>query len=124
MNAILADPGPAARVFAVRPFAYQVSGAGPAGRSLPLAFSDGRFAVALWDEQPIWDAAARRPLAATPHQVSVTFAQGGVASAALFNPLHGADAIAHFGATHAITVDVTDHPVFLIVRPAAPAGRP
>jgi hypothetical protein len=124
MNEILADVGSAAHDFAVHPFPYEVAGAGPSGNSLELALSDGRFVVALWDEQPIWNAAARRPLAAEVHKVTVTFGRrGGVISAALFDPMRGSDAIAHYSTAGAISLDVTDHPVFLIVRPATSSGR-
>ena len=110
-NAILADPAADAHRFAPHPLAATVQGAGATVFHLTMARSDGATVLALWDEQPIWD--GRAQVVAQPHPVRVSFPRQ--VSGGVFDPLRGTGQVARV--ERVVSVTLTDHPVFLIVRP-------
>ena len=120
--ALLADPGATAWTFVPQALSYTVSGAPPATYSVLMQKSDGSFALAIWPEPSNWWVPATNASwgwqpAATATQVTVSFGQP-------FATVKVADPFAAGGAqggpaaqASSVSVTLTDHPVYLMLKP-------
>ena len=126
MNTILADTGAGAATFTPTMLPYAVSSQSLTGATLAMAKSDGSHVIALWDEQPIWDASRGVQLAPITYQYTVKLGDGAQRYTVIeHDPLAGTDPVATFDGVGQVTVAVSDHLVFLTVKPApAPAPAP
>ena len=119
MNTILADSGSTAASFSASTLPYSVVGGSSTGNNLQLAKSDGSYVIAVWDEQSIWDVTSGSEIAAVPHQETVKLGNGAQLFAVdVYDPLAGTSPIKSLAQINSLTVSVTDHPLFIQVRPS------
>lgn len=118
MNAILAASAAAASSFSSMPFAVTFGNESATAHHLVMQNASQSYIVALWDEQPIWDAAGGTQLVPTAHTVSVSVL--GIANPKIveFDPMQGTTPVATTNGSGK-SVTVTDHPVFLLITAGA-----
>ena len=114
LNAILADTGAQAAAFTPAPLAYTLAGQDSTSSSLLMQKSDGTYILALWDEQPIWNAASGTQIAPASHQVTLSLSGTGDRAIALYDPMSGEQAVATSTGTSA-TVTLSDHALLLSI---------
>jgi hypothetical protein len=117
LTRILAD---AKRPTAPRAAAVTVAGLPATGQSLLLAKSDGSDWLVLWNELPVWDAAASRVLA--PPAALVTVRAPAASRACLYDPLAGTAGTPLGGADDGFAVAVTTHPVIISLQTKSVGG--
>ena len=114
LNAILADTGAQAERFVPAPLSYTLAGQDSTTSSLLLQKSDGTYILAIWDEQPIWNAANGTQIVPIGHQVTLSLAGTGDRAIALHDPMSGEQAVATVTGTTA-TFTLSDHAVLLSI---------
>jgi hypothetical protein len=101
---------------------YSVEGLPSSGHSLALTGNQA-FALAIWNEATIWNAAAARDIGSRTYEVTVNLGAT-YASAAVYDPMTGAMPIRTYGPTNAVQVNLTDHPVIVEIRLAGATVPP
>ena len=118
MHSILSDSGATARSFTPTILPYAVSGASPTGRDFAMAKSDGTQVIALWDEQPIWDAKRGVQLAPVTYQQTIKLGDGSkLYTVEQFDPMQGDTPVAVYKDISSVLVPLSDRPLFLSVKP-------
>ena len=115
LTAILADTGAAATTFTPAVLPYTLSGLPQTGNSLEVAKSDGTTDIVVWAEPTLWNATTKSEVAAPSE--TVTVALGGLHAVSVYDPLVGTAPIATYGATAAVTLSLSDHPLIIAVGP-------
>ena len=120
MSAILADPGRERRTFRTRPFAFKAVGVpyNHTGNTLALQKSDGTNVLAVWNEQQLWDPDTRT---GTPVRSFPTRVEFGTSyrTVVVHDPLVGADPVRTLHDVSGLDLDLTDHPLFVVIPPGA-----
>lgn len=93
-----------------------VTGGDAALRTMAFARAGGGFALVLWRPEPLWDHAAKQPVAVPDVPMRVTFGKP-FAGARVFRPARGATPVQATGATTAMDVAVGADPVVIDLRP-------
>ena len=81
-----------------------------------LAKPGGVFDLVVWAEPEIWDHRTRTETPGPPHTVRLGLPRR-FAHAAVFDTLHGTDAIARTADTDSVDITLTDHPIIVEVTP-------
>lgn len=123
LTSLLADTGAAARSFTPGFLAYAVSGLPETGQTMLLAKSDGSFDLVVWAEPLIRASPDNSQEVAAPHQAVTVTLDAAAASIDVFDPLLGTAAIASHAGAAQVTLDITDHPLILAIRPQAAASQ-
>lgn len=118
MTALLADHGED-RV-AVSPLPFTAAGVpyNHTGNTLTFQKSDGTLVLAIWNEQQLWDPDTRTetPLRHIPLMVKFPRSHPVVQ---LYDPLVGTEPIETHHHVTEVAIDLTDHPLFLVLPGAA-----
>lgn len=121
LRIILDDTGTNASTFQPTPIDVHVTGTDDASAILQLQKSDGTSVIALWNEQPIWDSATAQQLAPRHHAERVVIGSGPASfDITEYAPLRSADAVQHWKSEAAVTIDLADEVILLVVTPSPP----
>lgn len=115
VTSLLYDGGTRARTFNVRPFDLNLQGLPATGHKVVIEKADGTTVIALWNEQLFWDRATGKPVQQPPVAVTVGLPMG-ARPTGVYDPLQGDQPVKTFKPLQPVVVDVTDHPVFLVVQ--------
>lgn len=120
MTRLLADEGAG---FQPRFFPFTAVGVpfNHTGNVLALEKSDGSRILAVWNEQQLWDPDTRTEMPLRHFPTRITFPTRH-ATIRLHDPLLGPEAVETFHDVAELTIDLTDHPLFLVVSPDRPGG--
>jgi hypothetical protein len=120
LTTILADRG--TRSFAPASLDYAVDGeTGGQGHALLLQKSTGVFDLILWLEPADWDNLTHREIInpPVPTRVNLTGVRGTIA---VYDPTLGMRPLQHVRDASEITVNLSDHPVIIEIRPSRARG--
>lgn len=119
LTTILADASAEARTFRVVPLLGTAVGVpyNHTGNALAFEKRDGTRVLALWNQQQLWDPDTRTAKDAVHISVDVRF-PAPMPSIELYDPLVGAEKLAQYHGVSSLTVDLTDHPLLLVIKPA------
>jgi hypothetical protein len=125
MTAILADIGPNSRTFQPDSFAFTATGVpyDYTGNTMLLDKSDGTHVVAVWNEEQLWDPNTQTASAVQHFPVTVDL-QKSYATVLIYDPTVGTAAVQTLHNVSKVDLDLTDHPLFIMVPPPTAAGTP
>ena len=124
MTTLLADSGASSHNFQTSDFSFSASGIpyDYTGNTMLLQKSDGTNIVAVWNEEQLWnpDTQTATPVQHFPVTVDL---HGTYATVLVFDPTLGTDAIQTLHNVSTVNLDVTDHPLLVVIPPAPqPSG--
>ena len=124
LTAILSDVGPDARTFRPTPLAGTALGVpyDHTGNTLAFEKRDGTRVLVLWNQQQLWDPDTRTARPAVQVPVTVTFPRP-MPSVQVHDPLLGIEKTAEYHDAATLTVELTDHPILLVIKPASATAR-
>lgn len=118
MTTLLADARPTNRTFDLTDLGFTAPGVpyNHTGNTMRFQKSDGTQIIALWNQQQLWDPDTQTatPLKHIPVIVDLEKSYGTVQ---VFDPLVGKDALQTLRNVSQVTIDLTDHPLFLVIPP-------
>lgn len=126
LHTILADTGQDGRTFMTRSLRFAADGVpyNHTGNTLAIEKSDGTIIIAIWNEQQLWDPNTRSETALRHVSVRVSFPEPQI-TVLLHDPLLGTQPIDTWHDVSELTLDLTDHPLLLVLPGGArhAAGR-
>ena len=125
LSVLLADAGPASRTFQADGLPFTAAGVpyNYTGNTLALDKSDGTHVIAVWNEEQLWNTDTQTAIPAQHVPVTVTLASA-VATVLVYDPLVGTDPVQTLHNVSSVALDITDHPLLVVVPPDPPAVSP
>ena len=127
LTALLADASPSSRTFTPDGFAFTALGVpyGYTGNTSLFQRSDGTHVIAIWNEQQLWNPDTQ-VAAASQHLSPLIKLDRSYGTVLVYDPIAGPDPIATAHDASEVRLDLADHPLIVVVPPAATqksAGR-
>ncbi len=110
LTTILADPGPGADSFNLKPQAISFAGLPSSASAQLMQKRDGTSDLVVWDEQQIWDPVNHVHLAATASDVTL-FLASNFSTVELFDPLVGSAPVTTYHHVNHIMFQLRDDPL-------------
>ncbi len=126
LTTLLADPSANSRSFAPSSFAFTATGVpyDYTGNTMLFQKGDGTNIVAVWNEQQLWNPDTQTATAVQHFPVTVNLPKS-YATVTIVDPLVGTDPIQTLHDVSTVSLDLTDHPLLIVVPPpAAPPVTP
>ncbi len=119
LTGLLADARPNSRSFPPGDFAFTALGVpyGYTGNTMLFQKSDGARIVAVWNEQQLWNPDTRT---ATPvqHLPAAIELDRSYPAVLVYDPIAGPDPVQVLANVSEVRLDLTDHPLLVVVPPA------
>ena len=118
LTALLADNKADSHTFPLDGFSFKASGVpyDYTGNTMQFQKSDGTHIVAVWNEQQLWDPDTQVATPVRHFPVTVDLDKT-YATVLVYDPIAGADPIQTLHDVSKVSLDLTDHPLMVVVPP-------
>ena len=121
LQTLMADPSGSPTL---TPLSYSLTGMTSTAASILFRKVNGKYDLVLWDEPTIWNANSNSEVAATTHNVTVSFSAA-QPSLTIYDPVSSTTATSSISNAASIVVPVTDRPMILEISAVSNgAGSP
>lgn len=115
LTSMLSDTATTSATFTPGRLDYSVSGLPATGQSVLLQRESGSYILVVWAEPRIWNEATHTPEAAPVNRVVVTLAAR-ASRISVRDPLLGVASARTYANANAVSLDLSDHPIVLVIQ--------